>query len=107
MKPGSHRVGDVYARRPPPGSPGDAQRVEGREVGRHGPVGGGWTGPLVTTDMKPKSTVCRRELKQNQANSNRRTASAASCRTASRGGGHPPPAPGRGPRAWMRLPRPL
>lgn len=73
-------------------------------------------GPLVTTDVKPKSTVCRRELKQNQANSNRRTASAASCRTASRGGGRPPrrldaaPAPGRGSRGrcerhfWGRCP---
>ena len=40
-------------------------------MGRHGPVGGGWTGPLVIADVKPKSTVCRRELKENQANSNR------------------------------------
>lgn len=48
------------------------QTVERREVGRHGPVGGGWTGPLITVDVKPKSTVCRRELKQNQANANRR-----------------------------------
>lgn len=72
VKRGSHWVGDVCARRPPPGSPGSAQRVKQREVGRHGPVGGGWTGPLITVDVKPKSTVCRRELKQNQANSNRR-----------------------------------
>lgn len=71
MKRGSHWVGDVYALCPQAGSPGSAQRVEGREVGRHGPVGGGWTGPLVIADVKPKSTACRRELKENQANSNR------------------------------------
>lgn len=72
MKRGSHWVGDVYACCTQPGSPGSVQRVEWREVGRHGPVRGGWTGPLVTAHLKPKSTVCRQELKENQANSNRR-----------------------------------
>lgn len=66
------RCGGESWRIPAEGGRDAAQTVERREVGRHGPVGGGWTGPLITVDVKPKSTVCRRELKQNQANSDRR-----------------------------------